>query len=124
MKNWIKSHKKGIIIAVIFLVVGMIISPKGVEVKEVIKYRNVVETEYINECKSFDIYKQIKAVDDEIILTQALGLSLASEGFMAISEFDYDKLDNINNQIVGLAPYLEKLGGQRTRLIEQLEIIK
>ena len=122
VKNWTKSHKKGIIIAIAFLVIGLIISPKGVEVKEVVntEYKEVVITEYVDECKGFGIYKQIKAVDDEIILTQALGLALASEGFGAVSTLDFDELDRINKQVVILTPYLEKLRRQRTNLIEKL----
>ena len=122
VKKWAKSHKKGIIIAIIFLVIGLIVSPKGVEIKEVveIEYRNVVKTEYIDECKSFGIYKQIKVVDDEIILTQALGLLLASEMIEATSTFDINRMEKLTKAVLDLAPPLEKLVKRRANLIERL----
>lgn len=123
IKKWAGFHKKEIIIAIIFLIIGLIISPKGTEVKEVVKteYKNVVKTEYVEECKGFDVYKQIKKVDDEIILTQAVGLMLASEGFMAVADFDFDKLNEVNKQIVNLTPQLEKLSEQRSSLLRKVE---
>lgn len=120
MKNWIKVHKKGIIIAISFLVLGMIIAPKGTEIKEVVK--EVVKVEYTKECEGFAIYKQIKVVDDGIIEIQGAMIVLLAEGSVALTKYDFDRFEEITtllmNEMTPLA--VEKLN-QRTDLIKQLK---
>lgn len=111
-KQWANSHKKEIAIAAIFLAIGMIVAPQEVKTKEVVK----TECKGLAICEqNLGICEQIKVIDNDIMFTQGLVITLAGEGFEAISRLDYVALDKSMAQVENLLPVLEELMEQRNK---------
>ena len=136
--HWIESHKKQIIIAVVFLVLGMMISPRPTEIieKEVLKETIKTEIQYTGECKDLveknnqtisnfkkqnSLRQKIMDLDNEIIALSSEGHRYCSNAFDALSKFDFDTATYWGQKTIELTSQVNKLGDQKHNLLEELK---
>lgn len=104
-----------IVISVFFLGV---MSSTDTTTKEVVKE---VPKEVVKEvCPQEMTWKRLKEVDDKGFVASSEAMYLASEAFTAISNFDFDKVDSIGDQMVDKTKEIEKIGVERNSILKDL----
>lgn len=108
--------KKNIIIAVVAFVFGMATmtgsQTETVKVKEVEKRVEVVKNE--------KEWKELKAVDDKIIVSASNTMNYCSQGFYAVSEFDLVKLESLTEKVNANTVEMSDLGDKRLAILDKL----
>lgn len=103
------------------LIYGFIIFTAGfwfgttAENTEVREVERIVEVE-----RNIGTWRELKEVDDEVIALAATQLGLCGEGFLAISNRNFDEVNRIIGDVRATTERVNGLVGERKRLLEKL----
>lgn len=134
IKGWAKSHKKELIIAGVFLITGMIISPRPTQVVEKVSPEVVVKRkiEYVGECKDpmallkkeNNLRRQSMEIHEQQLTLSSEALFYCSDAFSSINNLDFDRVNANALEMYLLIPQLQDLVVKQIDLSKQLEEIK
>ena len=114
-QNWSKRKFWAVIIGVFIL--GFIFAPKNT-VKEV-PVEKIVTKEVPASC-DYSNWKTLKGIDDEGFGLSVESMTLCSQGFNAISEFDTNKLIQITTEMKALTSKINDMGTRRQTILKIL----
>jgi hypothetical protein len=110
-----------IICGVLGVVSGGIMFSKDTVTEKIVEKpveKKIIQTKEV--CSQEEKWKELKAVDDEVISLSTQAIFIASDSFMAISRLDTATVEKNNEKINALTPQMEVKAARRKAILKEL----